>query len=166
MQVTERVPTLWGCIAGVDCTKRWAPRKELLRGIVQDCISLKCWGVNYLEDGGFMSNLPPKTAPRVPSPFDPEGSPKFHSIRLNFASAEPFSKAEMHLRVRDTSSGRTWRVQLDQSPPTFQNLEDSVIQQCFSSQETPMDGSQNLSLSLNKKVRNHSCCYNLEIFTI
>jgi hypothetical protein len=58
----------------------------------------------------------------------------------------------MRLRVRDASSGRTWKVQIDQNSPTFQNLEDSVIQECFSSQENPLNGGQNLLLSLNKKV--------------
>jgi hypothetical protein len=61
----------------------------------------------------------------------------------------------MRLRVRDASSGRTWRVQLDESSPSFQNLEDAVIQQCFESQENPSDGYHNLSLSLNKKVMQH-----------
>jgi hypothetical protein len=59
----------------------------------------------------------------------------------------------MRLRVRDASSGRTWRVQLDQSSPAFRNLIDSVIQQCFASEENPSNGDTNVSLSLNKKVR-------------
>jgi len=61
----------------------------------------------------------------------------------------------MRLRVRDPSSGRTWRVQLDQSSPTFRNLKDSVIQQCFAAEENPSNGDENVSLSLNKKVRGH-----------
>ncbi|KAL4538896.1 hypothetical protein Ndes2526B_g02828 [Nannochloris sp. 'desiccata'] len=57
----------------------------------------------------------------------------------------------MRLRVRDASNGRTWRMQLDQSSPTIHNLKDSVIQQCFASEESPSNGNQNVLLSLNKK---------------
>ena len=58
----------------------------------------------------------------------------------------------MRLRVRDASSGPTWRVQLDQITPTFEDLQIAVISQCYSSEENPSNGNQSVSLSLNKKV--------------
>lgn len=63
----------------------------------------------------------------------------------------------MRLRVRDASDGRTWRVQLDQISPTFEDLENAVIYQCSSSGEDTSNGVPNMVLSLNKKVRYDQC---------
>ena len=82
MQVTERVPTLWGCIAGVDCTKRWAPRKELRRGIVQDCIFPKWLVIKLSKDGDVLANFTSEHYYFCCSRrFDPESS-KFKFLRL------------------------------------------------------------------------------------
>lgn len=78
----------------------------------------------------------------------------------------------MRLRVREASNGRTWRVQIQETAPSINDLNRAVASQVFPADGDISNGNQKIVFSLNKKVRcsylakTPYCLFNLEIILI